>query len=112
MSSSTKPRSLRRPSQQQPKVGRPTKSPWHAVSLILGKSACPAARELGRRRWLSAEAPRFPLPGCTVAECGCRYKHHADRRSGPRRNTDQEGRVPRHYDGAERRGGRRDRRKS
>lgn len=109
----SKTKSTRAPSQQQRQVSSlPKRSPWHAVSIVPGKDACPAVKELGRKRWLSAEAPRLPIPGCTASRCDCRYKHHADRRSGPRRSVDREGQgLARHYDGAERRSGRRDRRK-
>jgi hypothetical protein len=87
-------------------------SPWHAVSIVPGRNACPAVRELGRKRWLSAEAPRFPVAGCTAAVCDCRYKHHADRRAKPRRGSDREEVTPpRGNAAAERRSRARDRRK-
>jgi len=40
-------------------------------------------------RLLSAEAPRLPIVGCTMAQnCQCRYQHHEDRR-GPSRRSGQ-----------------------
>jgi len=46
------------------------------------------------RRFLSLEAPRFPLPGCShPARCDCLYRHHEDRRAGPRR-SDEKGWQP------------------
>jgi hypothetical protein len=65
---------------------------WHAVSIVIGAGACPAAIALGKRRFLSKEAPRLPLADCTSpAACKCSYRHHKDRRSTPRRWSDQGG---------------------
>lgn len=65
---------------------------WHAVHIGAGPNACPAARTIGKRRFLSKDAPRLPLPDCTMpAACKCAYKHHKDRRAAPRRWTDQGG---------------------
>jgi hypothetical protein len=65
---------------------------WHAVHVAPGKGACPAAIALGKRRFLSKEAPRLPLADCTSPDtCTCAYRHHKDRRSTPRRWSDQGG---------------------
>jgi len=59
---------------------------WHAVSVVADGSACEDARMLQDVRFLSMEAPRLPLYACAKpGQCRCRYRHHADRRSGPRR---------------------------
>ena len=81
---------------------------FHAVSIIPGTAACGAARRFRGIRFLSKDAPRLPLPSCNAANCTCRFKHHTDRRAGPRRRSDQ-GMMSGLYDGSERRrtGGRR-----
>ena len=59
---------------------------WHAVSIVPGPEACAVARAFRGRRFLAHEAPRPPLPGCADrSACRCVYRHHADRRAGPRR---------------------------
>lgn len=63
-------------------------NPWHAVTILPCPRACPAARSLGRVRYLSGEAPPLPLADCTMNACTCRYRHHQDRRSSPRRDSD------------------------
>jgi hypothetical protein len=64
------------------------KEAWHSVSIIRGRQACAAVVELNGRKWLSAEAPQLPIKGCDAKHCECRYRHHADRRSDDRRETD------------------------
>jgi hypothetical protein len=85
---------------RQPKVGtvskvrpsEPAREPWHAVSVVGGPKACPAVEALRDKRFLSADAPRLPLPDCTsVWRCKCAYKHHIDRRGTPRRSIDRTG---------------------
>ncbi|HKE94010.1 MAG TPA: hypothetical protein VKB34_06870 [Povalibacter sp.] len=82
--------------------------PFHAVSILPGPGACDSARRFKGLRFLSKDAPRLPLPTCNAAQCNCRFKHHADRRAGPRRRTDQ-GMMSGPWNGTERRrtGGRR-----
>lgn len=66
---------------------------YHCVSIVAGKHGCAAAIELRGVRVLSAEAPRLPLPGCEHAnDCDCTYRHHDDRRVGPRR-ADERGNL-------------------
>lgn len=62
-----------------------TRNPWKAVEIVSDQRGCLAARGLKGKRFLGDEAPPIPLPGCTAANCNCRYKHFNDRRSGPRR---------------------------
>lgn len=55
---------------------------FHAVSIRPGNTCCMAALQFGNMRFLSAKAPKLPLPGCDAPKCECRYAHHGDRRSG------------------------------
>jgi len=83
-----------------------SKQPWHAVSVLPGGNACPHVLRLIERRFLCVQAPRLPLRECPfVATCTCTYRHHLDRRQGPRRSADETGRrtPPK---GPERRAGR------
>jgi len=87
---------------QPPSKPRPPETRFHAVSIIPGPGACAAAHRFTGRRFLAALAPRLPLPTCDSARCTCRYRHHKDRRAGPRRRGEG-GRIVAHYAGAERR---------
>ncbi|HTW75101.1 MAG TPA: hypothetical protein VMD56_09325 [Steroidobacteraceae bacterium] len=72
--------------------GRSRKHPWHAVSIVARGAACEQAMALRERRFLSTEAPRLPLSDCPFADqCACVYRHHTDRRAGPRRSSDDTG---------------------
>jgi hypothetical protein len=70
-----------------------SKSPglrYHCVTVNPGKQACPAVVAVHGVRLLSAEAPRLPLSDCTLsADCQCTFRHHDDRRAGPRRARDR-----------------------
>ncbi len=78
------------PKHESPKASRD--NPWHAVSILSTDDGCEAVRSLRRVRFLSREAPRLPLPPCAnPAGCQCAYKHHADRRAGPRRKEELTG---------------------
>ena len=67
-----------------------TKEPWHAVSIVTGATACPAALKIRGKRFLSAEAPRLALADCTfLSRCRCTYRHYPDRRSTLRRAADR-----------------------
>lgn len=70
-----------------PPAAETTGSQFHAVSLKVGGTACDAAKAMTGRRFLSAAAPRLPLPNCDVLECNCRFVHHKDRRSGKDRRS-------------------------
>jgi hypothetical protein len=64
---------------------------YHCVSVVPGKTSCAAAQAIYGQRLLSAEAPRLPLANCeTPGECKCTYRHHDDRRAGPRRAIDRD----------------------
>ena len=60
---------------------------FHAVSIKPGKYACSAANDIAGERFLAAEAPNLPLPGCDAAECECHFTHHNDRRTGKDRRS-------------------------
>jgi len=61
-------------------------NPWHAVSIATNKRCCQASIAAKSRRFLSGEAPRLPLEGCSQPKkCICVYKHFNDRRAGFRR---------------------------
>jgi hypothetical protein len=87
---------------QPPAKPRSLESKFHAVSIIPGESACGAAYRFTGQRFLSANAPRLPLPTCDADRCTCHYKHHKDRRSGPRRR-EEVGMMVAPYSGSERR---------
>lgn len=61
---------------------------FHAVSIKMDVSPCPAIRKYDGRRLLSKEAPLLPLPDCDQPSCSCRFEHYADRRSGENRRDD------------------------
>jgi hypothetical protein len=68
--------------------GAASGSNMHAVSIQMGPFPCDAVRGLREQRFLSAEAPPLPRPGCDKSRCDCRYRHHSDRR------THEERRLP------------------
>jgi len=61
---------------------------YHAVSIVPGAKPCRTALKWQGHRFLSDEAPRLPLASCNSPTCTCAYKHHVDRRAGPRRSAD------------------------
>lgn len=65
-------------------------SPFHAVEIEPVGKACQAAKLLTGTRFLSSGTPPLiPLPDCDrQADCQCRYRHHEDRRSEVRRDSD------------------------
>ncbi len=99
---------LFKPKKRPPPTPTRPANPYHAVSIVPGKAACPAAFRFSGLRFLSRQAPPLPLPTCDSSHCECRFKHHKDRRAGLRRRSDQ-GMMTGIYNGAERRriGGRR-----
>jgi len=62
-----------------------TASSYHAVTIRYHKDACLAVRELDGKKFLSNKAPRLPVQGCTMQNCGCKYVHYDDRRTEGRR---------------------------
>jgi hypothetical protein len=60
-------------------VSRPAS--YRAVEIRCPEDACEAAKAERGKRYLAKDAPTFPLSGCDRGEgCGCRYRHHEDRR--------------------------------
>ena len=61
-----------------------------AVSVVPGpQDCCEAVEEMAGIRFLSQEAPIFPLNECDRCEtCTCTYKHWDDRRQEDRRDFD------------------------
>jgi hypothetical protein len=69
---------------------RPERHRWHAVSILPTRTCREAVLLARNKRFLSGEAPRFPLPECRQpGRCECIYRHHEDRRAGPRRSTEK-----------------------
>ena len=62
-------------------------NPYRGVSIRFSSNACDAVKRLADRHFLAREAPPLPLPECRARHCGCRYVHHADRRSGEDRRS-------------------------
>jgi hypothetical protein len=60
-----------------------------AVEIRCTDDACGAAKAERGKRYLSKEAPTFPLSECDRRDrCDCRYRHHEDRRGkGDRRGA-------------------------
>lgn len=61
------------------------RNPWRAVEIVSDSHSCTASKQIKYGRFLCAEAPKLPLPGCTSIHCTCRYSHFPDRRRGARR---------------------------
>lgn len=53
---------------------------YHAVSIVCERGACEMVKEIGSKRFLSHQAPSFPMLGCGAKHCHCHYQHHIDRR--------------------------------
>ena len=54
---------------------------YESVSVVCAPNACEAAQALAEKRFLSSEAPIFPLSNCSSSTCSCKYAHYDDRRS-------------------------------
>lgn len=62
---------------------------YSAVEVVPGEDAsCEAVRSIAGKRFLSKEAPLFPLKDCDQPRCDCKYRRYPDRRSAARRVTD------------------------
>jgi hypothetical protein len=89
-------------------AGQNSKHKYHCVEIVGETGCCDAAKALAGQRLLSDRAPLVPLADCDrPGDCNCIYRHHADRRAGPRRQAtaaDWSGR--RVWQGIERRIGR------
>lgn len=61
---------------------------FRAIEIKPGQDCCEAVMEHGGRRILIERSPRLPLEGCDrLAECGCTYINHDDRRSSENRRN-------------------------
>ena len=78
-------RRIRRTAKQVPR-SKPVTSAFHAVEIIGHGRTCTSARHLKGKRFLDREAPLLPLQQCNSPDCRCNYRHHDDRRQGPRRS--------------------------
>jgi hypothetical protein len=66
---------------------QPPRRRFHAISIVAGPNPCAQVKALTDVRLLSVEAPRLPMVGCTNPDgCRCKFQHHDDRRTGPRRS--------------------------
>ena len=65
----------------------PLTSDYHAVLICAAPESCALVQSLEDYAFLSKEAPRLPLSGCT-ANCKCTYQHLDDRRHKLRREED------------------------
>ena len=59
---------------------------YRGVSVMPGECPCPAVLDLGRKRFLTNEAPMLPIKDCNQPECNCYYQHFDDRRIDDRRH--------------------------
>jgi len=65
---------------------RRTGPDFRAVSIDSRGPRCAAAKKAADVRFLMREAPRLPLPACTMeAKCVCKFRKVPDRREGDRR---------------------------
>jgi hypothetical protein len=73
-----------------PPAGEDRTAPaFRAVEIRCRGASCAAAQNLRGRRFLCADAPTLPLAECDrQAHCECHYRHHDDRRRGPRRRDE------------------------
>jgi hypothetical protein len=71
-------------------VRREERHPFHAVEICGNPESCQAALRCAGLRFLSRESPpTLPMRYCDrPGQCTCRYRHHDDRRAGPRRNNE------------------------
>jgi hypothetical protein len=59
---------------------------FRSVSVTPSLICCAAASHAAKRPYLSRQAPRLPLDGCTMpASCSCKFRKSVDRREGDRR---------------------------
>lgn len=65
-----------------PKGGESTARRFAAVTITPASLACEAVKAIRKNRILAREAPRLPLPDCSLPDrCNCTYKKYADRRA-------------------------------
>ncbi len=79
-----RPRRRTLPAAPPPQMVRPT-SKYHCVAIKYRDDACRSVKKLEGKRFLSKQAPQFPLPDCGARPCRCSYVHFEDRRVSERR---------------------------
>jgi len=64
-------------------TGLEEENPWRATSIIHGRHACDAVKDIANKRFLDIEKaiPALPLPNCDVTACNCKYAFYEDRRA-------------------------------
>lgn len=82
----------------QPLPARPTPSrpaaTWGKVVVVPDPAAaCPAVLRLQGQSFPNDDAPRLPLPDCSVANCQCRYAPAKERRNGAERRSGMDRRT-------------------
>lgn len=85
-SSRSNKKTLGKTSRQSKAVPKKAVNPYHCVEVKMSYDACEEVLKIHGKRYLSAEAPTLPLPGCDQ-NCGCKFKHHNDRRFDDRRDS-------------------------
>jgi hypothetical protein len=59
---------------------------FRAVEIAPSTMCCAAAKQVTGRSYLLREAPRLPLPACTMpTNCSCKFRKNVDRRDSDRR---------------------------
>lgn len=63
-----------------------TAGDFRSVSVVPNLICCLVASQAAERPYLSRQAPRLPLDGCTMPKsCSCKFRKNGDRREGDRR---------------------------
>ena len=55
-------------------------SQYKSISIVCDSGACEASKASRGKRFLTSEAPLFPLPDCTSTACSCKYVHYVGRK--------------------------------
>lgn len=61
---------------------------YYGATVQVCSNPCDAVREIANKRYLSEDAPHFPLPDCDREECHCIMRPQDDRRAGYDRRGD------------------------
>jgi hypothetical protein len=76
------------PSKAHKAGGESRPASHRAVEIRCPEDACEAAKAERGKRYLSKDAPTFPLAKCDKRDgCGCRYRHYEDRRGKEERRS-------------------------
>ncbi len=67
---------------------RPHARHYYGAFVQIGVNPCAAVKAIADQRFLSEDAPRFPLPGCNRDDCRCSMRPQDDRRAGYDRRGD------------------------